>query len=157
MNHWYSTNMNTPVGAPDTVNARSLLLPYTGGLIAAMSITQAVIALTGGQIGTLALLLTAIVAIGIVVWLWHNYRKLLQVRFGMAIAHTVAFVVVTTSYNLHAAVRTITLGGTEGLQTAARELFTTPWFGATLIMSGFWGLGLLVHLTGAILGRGWED
>lgn len=158
MNHWYSTGMDTSSIAPATVNARSLLLPYTLVLAVAMLLIQTVIALTGGEVSVLAGALTGLVAIGIAAWLWRNYRKLAQVRFGVAIAHVVAFITVTTSFNLHAVVGTVALSsGAGGFEAAAQNLLATPWFGATLVMSGVWGLGLLVHLTGVVLSRGWED
>lgn len=141
----------------DAVNSRTLLLPYALVVMIAMGIIQAVIALTGGQITLLATLLTAAVALGIAVWLWRNYRALTRVRFGVAIAHAIAFVTVTTSFNLHASIR-FTLGvGADGFQSVAHDLLATPWFGATLVMSSVWGLGLLIHLVGVVLGRGWED
>lgn len=152
---WYSTHMTTN---QTSVNARRLLLPYALILSIAMAGVQTVIALTGGQIGLLAGLLTAAVALGIVVWLWSNRRELRRVRFGQVVAHAVAFVVITSSFNLHAAIRSVALAGeADGFQLAAHDLLATPWFGATLVMSSVWGLGLLIHLIGAILGRGWED
>lgn len=141
-----------------TVNARSLLLPYLLVLVVAMAAIQAVIAFTGGEITVLAGILTALVAAGIAVWFWRNYRKLTKIRFGLAIAHTLAFVTVTASFNLHAVIRTISAGSAGGADgAAASELLATPWFGATLLMSAAWGAGLLIHLTGVVLGRGWED
>ncbi|MDJ1371247.1 hypothetical protein [Gulosibacter molinativorax] len=123
-----------------------------------MGVTQATIALAGGEITPFVGLLTAAVALGIVVWLWRNYRRLTQVRYGVAVAHAIAFVTVTTSFNAHAVLRTLILGsGPEGFETVSRDLLTTPWFGATLIMTAAWGLGLLIHLLGTVLGRGWED
>ncbi|WAP50763.1 hypothetical protein OL239_12165 [Arthrobacter sp. ATA002] len=86
-----------------------------------------------------------------------NRRKLLHVRFGFAIAHTIAFLTVTVSFTAHAVVRAVSLGATGGEGAVAQELLATPWFGATLLMSAAWGVGLLIHLTGSILGRGWED
>ncbi len=156
---WYSTTMNTPQRETSSaINARSLLLPYTLALIAAMAIIQVVIALTGGEVTVLAAVLTAVVAVGMMVWLWRNYRQLVHVRFGVVIAHAVAFVAVTTSYNAHAVVRALVLGsGDGGFEVVAQDLLATPWFGATLVMSAAWGLGLLTHLTGSVLGRGWED
>ncbi|MCQ1946749.1 MULTISPECIES: hypothetical protein [unclassified Arthrobacter] len=145
--------MDTNTLPQPTVNARSLLLPYTLSLVAAMLLVQALIALTGGTVTVLAGVLTGAVAAGIAVWMWRNARKLTRVRFGFAVAHAIAFVSVTTSFNAHAVLRAFTAGG-DG---AAAELLGTPWFGATLVMSAAWGLGLLVHLTGAALGRGWED
>ncbi|QZY51943.1 hypothetical protein [Leucobacter tenebrionis] len=150
--------MDTTVSPPNTVNARTLLLPYALTLVVAMGIVQAVIALTGGRITLLAIILTAVVALGIVVWLLANYRALTRVRFGVAVAHALAFVTVTTSFNAHAALRAFILGsGPEGFETVSRDLLATPWFGATLVMSAAWGIGLLIHLVGVVLGRGWED
>lgn len=155
---WYSTFMDTLNSPLRTVDTRSLLLPYTIALVAAMLLVQTVIALTGGEITVLSGVLTALVAIGIAAWLWRNHRKLSQIRFGMAIAHAIAFATVTTSFNLHAVMGTIALGsGAKGFEAAALNLLATPWFGATLMMSAAWGLGLTVHLIGAVLGRGWQD
>ncbi|WP_460461997.1 hypothetical protein [Arthrobacter pigmenti] len=123
----------------------------------AMLTIQAVIALTGGRVTVLIAALTALVAIGICVWLWRNYRRLTHVRFGVAIAHAIAFASVTTSFNVHAVVRTVLLASGSGFEAAAHGLLATSWFGATLVMTAAWGLGLLVHLTGVVLGRGWED
>ena len=140
------------------VNARSVLLPYLLVLVLAMTAIQAVIAFTGGEITLLAGFLTAMVAAGIAVWVWRNYRKLTKIRFGLAIAHALAFVTVTASFNLHAVIRTLSLGSSGGADgAAAHELLATPWFGATLVMSAAWGAGLLIHLAGVVLGRGWED
>lgn len=123
-----------------------------------MTIVQGVIALTGGDVTVLAGVLTGVVAVGIAWWLWLNYRRLTQVRFGVAIAHALAFVTVTTSFNAHAVLRTLALGsGDDGFDSAAQNLLATPWFGSTLVMTAAWGIGLLIHLTGSVLGRGWED
>lgn len=149
--------MTTTTEPAPTVNARALLLPYTLVLMGAMALVQLVIALTGGEITVLAGALTALVAIGIAAWLARHYRRLTHVRFGLAIAHAVAFAAVTTSFNAHAALRAMSLGADGGLDAAAQSLLATSWFGATLVMSAAWGLGLLVHLTGSVLGRGWED
>ena len=147
--------------APQTsspANARTLLLPYTLGLVVAMLIVQIVIAATGGDVTLLAGGLTAVVALGIAVWLWRKLPVLKRVRFGVVIAHAIAFITVTTSYNLHATLRVMSLGfEVDGAGDAARNLLESSWFGATIVMSGLWGLGLLVHLLGSVLGRGWED
>lgn len=145
--------MDTNTLPQTTVNARSLLLPYTLGLVAAMLLIQATIALTGGDIGLLAGALTAVVALATATWMWRNARKLYRIRFGFAVAHAIAFTAVTTSFNLHAVIRVFN----GDAVAAAPELLATPWFGATLLMSAAWGLGLLIHLTGTVLGRGWED
>lgn len=150
--------MDTSSTIPETVNARTLLLPYAAAVTAAMAGVQIAIAMSGGQIGVLAAVLTGLVAIGIAGWVWRSSARLRQVRFGVAVAHAIAYVAVTTSFNLHAIVRTLTLGsGPDGFDAAARNLLASPWFGATLVMSAAWGVGLLIHLTGAVLGRGWED
>lgn len=123
-----------------------------------MVLIQAVISVTGGEIGVVAGALTAVVAVGIAAWLWRNYRQLTRIRFGLAMAHAIAFAAVTTSFSLHAVVRMLVPGASAGGEAAAAaELLGTPWFGATLLMSSVWGVGLLVHFAGVVLGRGWED
>lgn len=158
VNHRYSTNMSTTLQTSPPANARTLLLPYALGLVIAMATVQIVIAATGGEITILAGILTAVVAVGIVVWLWRNLRPLRRVRFGVVIAHAIAFVAVTTSYNLHAIIRLMAERGVD--RTASDVLHSAlggSWFGVTLVMSSLWGLGLLIHLIGSALGRGWED
>ena len=141
-----------------SANARALLLPYTLGLVVAMAVVQVVIAATGGEVTILAGGLTALVAIGIAVWLWRTLRVLMRVRFGVAIAHVIAFVTVTASFNLHAIVRVMAIGfEVDGSGDTARNLLESSWFGATIVMSGLWGLGLLIHLIGSVIGHGWED
>ena len=141
-----------------SANARALLLPYTLGLVVAMAVVQVVIAATGGEVTILAGGLTALVAIGIAVWLWRTLRVLMRVRFGVAIAHVIAFVTVTASFNLHAIVRVMAIGfEVDGAGDTVRNLLESSWFGATIVMSGLWGLGLLIHLIGSVIGHGWED
>lgn len=151
--------MTTAPQTSSPANARELLLPYTLGLVVAMAIVQIVIAATGGEITILAGILTAVVALGIVVWLWRNLRVLKRVRFGVVVTHVIAFVTVTVSFNLHAVLRLMAAGSTTDT-TAMEDLFDAlggSWIGVTIVMSGLWGLGLLIHLVGAVLGRGWED
>lgn len=155
LNHWYSASM-TITRTPEAVNARTLLLPYALALIAAMIGVQVCIAIEGGAITLFAGVLTAVIAVGIVVWLVVQRRALARIRFGGVIAHTVAYVTVTTSFTAHAVLRTIAVAGSEGRDAASALLLGSPWFGATLVMSAAWGIGLLVHLLGAIAGRGWE-
>lgn len=157
VNHRYSTNMSTTSQTTSPANARTLLLPYTLGLIIAMAIVQIVIAATGGEVTILAEILTAVVALGIVIWLWRNLRTLRRVRFGVAIAHVIAFVTVTMSFNLHAVIQTVALRFGDVPPMPGQNIIFGSWFGATIVMSALWGLGLLIHLLGAVLGRGWED
>ncbi|GAA3666514.1 hypothetical protein GCM10023081_01760 [Arthrobacter ginkgonis] len=145
------------VARADLVNARSLILPFVLVLTAAMLVVQIVIIVEGGVPGLYSGILTGIVALGIAVWVRHWYRTLLRVRFGIAIVHASAFAAVTTSFNLHGLVQVLITSGGQGFEAAAGLLLSTPWFGVTLGMSALWGLGLMVHLLGAILGRGWED
>ena len=119
-----------------SANARALLLPYTLGLVVAMAVVQVVIAATGGEVTILAGGLTALVAIGIAVWLWRTLRVLMRVRFGVAIAHVIAFVIVTASFNLHAIVRVMAIGfEVDGAGDTVRNLLESSWFGATIVMS----------------------
>lgn len=93
-----------------------------------------------------------------------NARSLLlPYALGLGVAMVIGqivitFVTVTTSFNLHAILRAMFLGfEVDGAGDAARIPLESSWFGATLVMSALWGLGLLVHLLGSVLGRGWED
>ena len=146
--------MDTSTAPQPTANARSLLLPYTVALAAAMLLVQLSVALNGGEVGLAAGILTAAAAAGCAAWMWLNKHRLLRVRFGFAVAHAITFVTVTTSFNVHAVIQVVSAGsGTE----AAGTLAGSPWFGATLLMSAAWGTGLFLHLVGSVLGRGWED
>lgn len=150
--------MSTTSQTSSPANARTLLLPYLLGIITAMLIVQVVIAATGGEVTVLTGILTAVVALGIAVWLWRNLRALKRVRFGVAIAHVIAFVTVTTSFNLHAIIRLMAAGATDTTASdVLHDALGGGWFGVTIVMSALWGLGLLIHLIGAVLGRGWED
>jgi hypothetical protein len=154
---WYSTFMST-TSAPSTgVNSRDVLLPYTLVLLAVVSALQIVIAATGGEIGILAGALTALMAIGVAAWFWRSYAKLRRIRFGVVVAHTITFVAVTTSFAIGALASTIALVSQDQSGLAAERLLSTPWFGATLVMSAIWGIGLFAHLVGTVVGRGWED
>lgn len=149
--------MSTENGTPQSTDVRSLLLLYTLNLVAGMVAVQVLITVTGGEITVLVGAGTAAIALGLLIWVWRNRNRLKRVRFGGAIAHAIAYVVVTTSFNAHAAIRGMTLGSEGGIEAAADSLLASPWFGATLIMSSIWGIGLFIHLLGTVLGRGWED
>lgn len=140
-----------------TINARSLLLPYLLGMIASTALVQVVIAVRGSHVDAVAGLLTAAVALGIAVWLVSNRRALSHVRFGWVIAHAIAFVTVTTSFNAHAVIKALASpSGSGGYDAAASGELASQWIGTTLVMSTLWGFGLLIHLTGSVLGRGWD-
>ncbi|MGO2378230.1 MAG: hypothetical protein ACTIA2_14785 [Brevibacterium aurantiacum] len=90
-----------------------------------------------------------------------NARTLLPYTLGlviaMAIVHVIAFVTVTMSFNLHAVIQTVALRFGDVPPMPEHSIIFGSWFGATIAMSALWGLGLLIHLLGAVLGRGWED
>lgn len=156
---WHSTSMGMHMDMRSfhEVNSRSLLLPYALGLIVAMVVIQAVVALTGGTITVLVGALTALVPLGIAIWLVLHRQELRHVRFGTVVAHTIAFVTVTTLFNLHAFLRVAVLGAQQGGLDGIPVQTWSTWFGPTLAMSALWGPGLLIHLVGSVLGRGWED
>src|SRR5699024_10466180 len=149
--------MNTVGQSPQSTDVRSLLLPYTLSLVGGMAAVQICIAVTGGEITVLAATLTAIVALGLLIWAWRHRRRLTRVRFGGVIAHTIGDVVGTTSFIPHPAVRVVHLGAGGGIETSADTLLASPWFGATLVISPLWGLGLLLLLLRTVLGHDWED
>lgn len=139
------------------VNSTKTLLPFAAALVAGMIIVQIVIALTSGNPGLLGGLLTAVIALGGFFWQWRNIKKITKIRFGKAIIHALTFVVITTSFNLHALIHFTIASGSADPASLATEFFSTSWFGATLCMSALWGVGLAASLIGAIAQRGWED
>lgn len=134
--------------------ARVSLIPFALSLLALTLLQHAVIVLLGNQIGLFASLSTAAIALGYAIYLVVFATSLSQVRFGLLAAHTVVFAVVNTGFHLHlfvlAAMGSATVQGTPGFPLDA------GWFGVTLGMATFWGLGLACHALGAVLSRGFE-
>lgn len=121
------------------------LLPYLIGLVVSCAAIQLVLAATGGGIGILSGVLTAVIAIGAVAYLAVFGRSLGQLRFGLLVAHALLYVSVNGSFAMHAYLR-----GVFGAD------LDPSWVGPALAMPAFWALGLLLHAFGALLGRGFE-
>lgn len=138
------------------LDSRAVFLPYMLSLLVAMTAIQVLIAVTGGEITLVATIALAVVAIAMVIWVLVNYKVLRRIRFGSVLANVIGFVVVTTSFNLHALIRVIVLSE-QGAAATAEAFFGTAWFGLTLGMSAIWGVGVIFHLVGSVLGRGWDD
>lgn len=139
------------------VNTRALLLPYLLVLIAATVAVQVVVVLVGGRLTPVVAVLTGATGIGAVAWGWVHRRELRQVRFGAVVAHVALFLTVTVSYTVHAVIRVVGLGSQGDVEAATELILGSPWFGATLVTSAAWGTGLLIHVIGSVLGRGWDD
>lgn len=149
--------MRTTLEIPETVNAKAILWPYMVGLVGAVVMLHIWIAFRGGMIGVVEQLLLALIAIGMVVWLLRKRHEIVKLRFGPLLVNALSFVVISTSFQLHALIQTFRIGFNEGGLEIAKFLLGTPWFGLTLCMSALWGLGVLIHFAGAIMARGWED
>lgn len=140
-------------------SATGLLAPYAITMIVANVIAQGAIVAAGSEIDLLAIVLTAGVALGYAGFLIRNGRHLAKVRFGLLAAHVMTYTAVTGGYLLHFFIlATLNSPVVQGPDAADGAVFVMDpgWFGVAIGMPTFWGLGLLVHALGAILGRGFE-
>lgn len=135
---------------PDTIRTPQLalrsLLPYLGGLVLACLSLQILIAATGGGIGILAGIGTAVIALAALVYVLSFVRPLGQLRFGLVLAHALLYVCVTGSFAAHALI-----SGTLG------SGIDPSWGGVLVAMPGCWSIGLIIHAVGALMGRGFES
>lgn len=143
------------VTASDTARAHRTLLPFFGAMVGGSALIQLAIALTGNRIGLLAGILTAVLGVGFALYLWRFSPTLGRVRYGVLVAHVCAYVAVNVGFGLHAYLL-IAVGSSAILPADPMTPIDPGWLGATLAMSSFWGLGLLLHLFGALMGRGFE-
>lgn len=137
--------MATTHAASTPATSKSLILPYLLVLLAAVAALQIFIAVQ--DITPVAAIGLFVIAAAIFIWHWGNRKALNKVRFGNAVTHAMAYVVVNASFALHAM-----LGG--AFTVGAPE---PGWVASAIAMPAFWGIGLVVHLFGATLGGGWED
>jgi len=164
VHQWYTTDMTTipdstssaAIGDAETsLNSRRLLLPYVLGLVVLSAITHVILALDGGEIGLLAGILTAVMALYYAAYLFRTRRSLRQIRFAPLVAHAVTYVVVVGGFQLHAAF--LAFANSDQLRGSNDFPLDPGWFGPTLAMAGFWGIGLLAHAISSISLRGFEN
>jgi uncharacterized membrane protein len=139
----------------DSLNARSLLLPWALGVTALCLTTQLVIAARGSEVDAVAWLLTVLVAFFYAGFLILRRDQLRRVRFASLVAHAVTYVVVIGSFQLHAAL--LAFSNSDGLRGDDHLPLEGGWFGVTFAMAGFWAVGFTVHAIASIAQRGFED
>lgn len=134
--------------------AHRTLVPYFLTMLGLNALLQAVIALTGSRIGLLSGLLLAVVAVAYVAYLLTLGRPLSRVRYGSLIAHVITYATVNVGFGLHAMILLAT--GSPAIAGDGLAPIDPRWIGAALVMPSVWGLGLLAHMFGALMGRGFE-
>jgi hypothetical protein len=134
--------------------ATSVLAPYALMMIGANAIMQVVIMLTGNEIGFVPVALTVVIALGYAGFLLAYGRRLAKVRFGLLAAHVMTYTAVNAGFLLHFFILAAT--GSPAVHGPGEFVMDPRWFGVVIGMPTFWGLGLLIHSLGAILGRGFE-
>lgn len=150
-----STSSISAGGPVVALNARRLLLPYTLGLVALVSVSHAILAVEGSEIGLLAGVLTAAMGLYYAAYLLWTHKSLRQIRFAPLVAHAVTYVVVVGGFQLHAVF--LALANSDQLRGGDDFPLDPGWFGPTLAMAGFWGIGLLAHAVSSVALRGFEN
>ena len=138
------------------LNASRLLLPFSLGLIGACLAVHLVILARGNKIDLVASLLVGAIA---VFYAWYSYvgpgRQLRQVRFGALVAHAITYVVVTGSFQLHAAI--LAFNNSDALRGDENLPLDSGWLGPTFAMAGFWAIGFVMHAIASVAQRGYEN
>ena len=94
-----------------------------------------------------AILLVAIMLLGYVVLFGKGLQKL---RFGAVMVHTLTYVLLVGGNLLH-----FMLAGFGNYYSSLDSLMG-DWFDSSVAMGGIWGVGLFIHLCGAIAQQGFE-
>lgn len=137
--------------------ARKMMLTYTGVLLALNILVQLIIVMRDNKIDVVSTLVLGVVY---VYYLYFSYlnpntkNTLNQLRFGRLIAHVVTFVIVNVSYHLHAFI--LIIANSDSIRGNKDFLMDPGWFGPLFGMLTFWGIGLLMHIIGSIISRGFE-
>lgn len=152
--------MTTPSASPPTATAsratraHSSLFPYALALLAANALVHLIIVLASNRINVLTTLPLVVVAIGYAIYLVAFGRSLGRLRYGRLVAHALTYAMVNTGYLLHAYV--LIASASPAIQGDGYLALDAGWFGATLGMAGFWGIGLITHGLAALHERGFE-
>lgn len=151
-----TTSASPPADAASpAARAHSSLLPYALCLLGANAVVHLLIVLAGNRITVLTTLPLIAVAIGYAVYLIVVGRSLGRVRYGRLVAHALTYAMVNTGYLLHAYV--LVASASPAIQGDGHLALDAGWFGATLGMAGFWGIGLITHGLAALRERGFES
>lgn len=130
--------------------ALQLIIPYCTAITVITLIAHIISAIlpqyTFAIIST-AMVLVAVLLFGYMILFNKGLQKL---RFGAAIIHAFTYVLLVGGNLLH-----FLLAG-FGDYYSTLEAVMTDWFGASVTMGGIWGVGLFLHLSGAIAQHGFE-
>lgn len=130
--------------------ALQLILPYGITITVIMLIAHIISALmpqrTFVTLST-AMVLTAVLFFG---YMFLFNKGLQKLRFGAAIIHAFTYVLLVGGNLLH-----LLLAGFDDYYSTL-EAVVADWFGASVTMGGIWGVGLFLHLSGAIAQHGFE-
>ena len=149
-------NHNIETARLSGLNARQLLVPYTIGLLILLASLHTVIAIEGGgPSSVVAVSGLVLVAVYYAAFYLLKSSILNKIRFGQLVVHAITYVFVIGSYQLHAAL--ITLSGSSALLGNADFAVASNWFGPTFAMAGFWAIGFAVHAVASVAQRGFED
>lgn len=134
--------------------AHSTLFPYALALLIANAVVHLILALADNQITVLTTLPLLVVALGYAGYLLRFGRGLGRVRYGRLVAHALTYASVNTGYLLHLYV--LIAADSPAIQGDGHLAIDPTWFGASLGMAGFWGIGLISHALAALHERGFE-
>ena len=135
-----------PHEVPTTTNAD--LVRYAGTLAAATALVHGGTALlVGSRMTVLTPLLLLVPAVYVLAFVRRRGAALRGRAYGMYLVHAVAYVLVTGSFWLHAAVLDL---------TGREQVLRQGWSAVLLALTVGWGVGLLVHSMGARRHHGYE-
>jgi len=154
------TTASAPASPPADAASRSArahasLRPYALCLLGANAVLHLVIVLADNRITVLTTLPLVVIAIGYAVYLIVFGRSLGRVRYGRLVAHALTYATVNTGYLLHTYL--LVASAAPAVQGDGHLALDAGWFGASLGMAGFWGIGLLTHALAALHERGFES
>lgn len=146
--------MNTAQPQDRLAAATEVLVPYSAIMIAANALMQVAIVVMGNEITVATGVMTAVIALVYAGFLIRYGTRLAKVRFGLLATHVVTYTAVNTGFFVHFFV--LAAIGHPAVLGPAGFVMDPGWFGVVIGMPGAWGLGLLIHAFGSILGRGFE-
>lgn len=125
------------------------LMRYVAVLASGMIAVQGYAALaTGSRITLVPTLLLLAVALYSLVFYLRNRRALRQRAYAGLVVHLLTYAVVVGSYGVHALA--LVLAGRA-------DVLAVGWPAFVLGMAALWGVGLVVHVVGALRSAGYDD
>lgn len=115
---------------------RRQLTIFGGAMLVGVAVVHGLIAVQGQRITLLSQLALGVVALGYLAFFSTHYLELRRSRFALLSAHAIGYVIVNSSYWIHAGY--LWTSGQGGRIDSA-------WYGSLLGMSICWGAGLAFH------------